>query len=92
MNDNDEIWILDRFEGERAILERALHETLELPRTLLPSGLREGDALRVTVHVEGDTSRLAFARDEQETRKRAADIRRIQGTLRQRDPGGDVKI
>jgi hypothetical protein len=92
VSDSEEIWILDRFEGDRVVLERALHEMLDLPRALLPSGAREGDALRVAVHVEGGASRLTLVRDEQETARRAAEVRRLQETLRGRDPGGDIKL
>jgi hypothetical protein len=92
VSESEEIWILDRFEGERAVLERALHEMLDLPRALLPSGTREGDALRVTIHAEVGTSRVTLVRDEKETAIRAAEVRELQETLRARDPGGDVKL
>ena len=92
MSDREEIWILDRFEGDHAVLERTLHEMVDLPRTLLPSGAREGDALRVTIQAEVGTSRVTLVRDEKETAARAAEVRQLQGTLRGRDPGGDVKL
>jgi hypothetical protein len=92
VSESEEIWILDRFEGDRAVLERALHEMLDLPRTLLPLGAREGDALRVTIHAEVGTSRVTLVRDEKETAIRAAEVRQLQETLRGRDPGGDIKL
>ena len=92
MSESEEIWILDRFEGDRAVLERAEHEMLDLPRTLLPSGTREGDALRVTIHADVGTSRVTLVRDEKETASRAAEARQLQETLRAKDPGGDIKL
>lgn len=91
MTDRQEVWIVDRFEGDYAVVERALHETLHVPRALLPAGVREGDALRVTVSAGGEEVRLAIARDAKETRRRATEARRILGELKQRDPGGTIK-
>jgi hypothetical protein len=87
-----ELWIVDRFEGDRVVVERALHETLVLPRALLPEDVREGDALRVTVTAAAGESRLVITRDEAETRRRAADAKRLQRELAARDPGGDLKL
>ena len=92
MSETEEIWILDRFEGDHAVLERALHEMLDLPRTLLPAGAREGDALRVTIQADVGTSRVILVRDEKETAARAAEVRQLQDSLRARDPGGDIKL
>ena len=36
VSERQELWIVDRFEGDRAVVERALHEVLTLPRALLP--------------------------------------------------------
>lgn len=92
MSDRKEIWLLDRFEGERAVLERALHETLGLPRALLPTTAREGDALRVTIRTADGESHLSIVRDEAETRRRAAEAGRILHDLERGDPGGEVKL
>lgn len=91
MTDRREVWIVDRFEGDYAVVERALHETLRVPRALLPAGLREGDALRVTVSAGGDEVELAIARDAEETRQRATEARRILGDLKRQDPGGKIE-
>jgi hypothetical protein len=92
VTERQELWIVDRFEGDRAVLERALHEVLVLPRALLPEGAREGDALRVAVTATAGESRLVLMRDEAETRRRAADATRLQQDLSSRDPGGDLKL
>ena len=41
MTERQELWIVDRFEGDRVVVERALHEVLTLPRALLPAGVME---------------------------------------------------
>jgi hypothetical protein len=92
VSDREEIWIVDRFEGERAVLERALHEMLEVPRALLPARAQEGDALRVTIWTADGESRLSIVRDEAETHRRAGEAGRILQDLKRRDPGGDVKL
>ena len=92
MTERQELWIVDRLEGDRVVVERALHEVLTLPRALLPAGAREGDALRVAVTAAAGESRLVITRDEAETRRRAADAKRLQGDLASRDPGGDIKL
>jgi hypothetical protein len=92
VTDRQEVWIVDRFEGDYAMVERALHETLHFPRALLPAGLREGDALRVTVSAGGEEVRLVIARDTQETKQRATEARRILDDLKKRDPGGKVEL
>ena len=92
MTERQELWIVDRFEGVRAVVERALHEGLVLPRALLPEGVREGDALRVAVTAAAGESRLVIVRDEAETRRRTAEAQRLRDELRSRDPGGDLKL
>ncbi len=92
MTDRVETWIVDRIEGERAVLERALHETCTLPLGLLPAGVREGDALRVTMRAEGGGTTLTFVRDDAETRRRAAEARALLDQVKGRDPGGDIRL
>ena len=92
MSDRREIWIVDRFEGDLAVLERALHATLTLPRSLLPAGTREGDVLRVAAAASDEESRLTIARDAEETRRRTAQARAQLDQLKRPDAGGDVKL
>ena len=92
MTERQELWIVDRFEGDRVVVERALHETLVLPRALLPDGVHEGDVLRVAVTAASGESRWVITRDEAETRRRTAEATRLQKDLASRDPGGDLKL
>ena len=65
--------VLDRVEGERAILE-VDGEIVELPRSALPASVVEGSVLSLVVDVNG----TAVARQEAEARLER---------LRQRDDG-----
>lgn len=64
-----EMWIVDRFEGSKAVIERALHDTLSWSRALLPAGTAEGDVLRVVAE-GGSEVRLIITRDEAATAAR----------------------
>jgi Protein of unknown function (DUF3006) len=75
---------LDRFEGknrEIAVLVSDDGETINLPKSLLPAGASPGDTLT-----------LSLERDSGATQKLAAETRRVQDKLSQRDPGGDIKL
>lgn len=75
-----DLFIIDRFEGERAVLEQE-GRTYELPRSLLPADAREGDAVRLLV-----------SRDAQLSEERARTVRALRDRLKGRDPGGDVEL
>ncbi len=75
---------LDRFEGKNksiAVLLTDDGDPINLPRSLLPPGVRPGDVLTLTIE-----------RDAEATRKLAADTHQVQKELRQTDPGGDLKL
>jgi hypothetical protein len=42
-------WVIDRIEGEWAVVDRPDGTSFDLPLWMLPEGSREGDVLRVTV-------------------------------------------
>jgi hypothetical protein len=75
---------LDRFEGKGkqiAVLVSDDGETLNIPRSYLPSSAKPGDVLNLSLEL-----------DPAATRKLAQETRRVQDKLSQRDPGGDVKL
>jgi Protein of unknown function (DUF3006) len=75
---------LDRFEGkgkELAVLLTDGGETLNIPRSLLPSGSKPGDVFT-----------LSLQRDAEATRDLADETLRVQDKLTERDPGGDIKL
>ena len=74
----------DRFEGKGkqiAVLVADDGTTLNVPKSLLPSGARPGDVL--TLSLEIDSGATAKLQDE---------TRRVQDELSKRDPGGDIKL
>jgi Protein of unknown function (DUF3006) len=74
----------DRFEGKGkqiAVLVADDGATLNVPRSLLPSGAKPGDVLTLSLELDpGATAKLA-----KETRS-------VQDELSKRDPGGDIKL
>ena len=71
--------IIDRIEGQRAILEVG-EEFIEVPITILPTGAKEGDSLALTPS-PGDSSATAAQQETVELVER----------LRATDPG-DMEI
>jgi hypothetical protein len=53
--------IIDRFEGDFAVVEYKEGRTFNLPRSLLPPGAKEGDILTLTMTIDNESA---------ETRKR----------------------
>ena len=75
---------LDRFEGKGksiAVLLSDQGETVNLPRSLLPPGVKPGDVLMLTLE-----------HDAEATQKLAEQTRQVQDRLSQSDPGGDIRL
>jgi hypothetical protein len=75
---------LDRFEGKGkqiAVLLTDDGESLNFPKSLLPSGTKPGDVLTLTLE-----------RDDLASKQLAEETRQVQDKLAQRDPGGDIKL
>jgi Protein of unknown function (DUF3006) len=75
---------LDRFEGrnkEIAVLVNDEGAIVNLPKSLLPPSTKLGDVLTLTLE-----------RDAAASRQVAQETRRVQDTLSERDPGGDIKL
>jgi hypothetical protein len=72
---------LDRIEGDLAVLAAEDGASVDVPRAWLPADARPGDVLTV-----------AFARDDDATRRLAAETRAIQAELKAADDGGDIKL
>lgn len=87
-------FIVERFEGELAVLEREAGVALELPRAWLPAAAREGDVLRLRMTnavASGTTSFLRFTVDEGETAKRRARATELREAL-PKGPEGDLAL
>jgi hypothetical protein len=75
---------VDRFEGKGrsiAVLLTDDGEAINLPRSLLPPGVKPGDVLTLSLDVDAEA-----------TRKLAEATRQVQDKLSQRDPGGDISL
>jgi hypothetical protein len=46
------MFIVDRVEGDWAIIETESRQTFNLPRAILPSGVKEGDVVNIFVNVD----------------------------------------
>ncbi len=85
-------WIVDRFEGDLAVVEVDGGAMLDLPRWLLPRGAREDDVLAVTVEADAERAVITLARDSGATQDARNASRATLDRLRARDPGGDVTL
>ena len=61
-------YIIDRFEGDFAVIELADGSRADMPRKLVPAAAKEGDTLRIEV-------------DEEETKRREERIGRLMDSL-----------
>lgn len=55
--------IIDRFEGDFAIVELASKETVNMPRALVPKGAKEGAVLNIQVDDAETIKRKKEAKD-----------------------------
>ncbi|MFO7259669.1 MAG: DUF3006 domain-containing protein [bacterium] len=85
--------VVDRFEGDLAVVEVDGDRFLDLPRWLLPPGTREDDVVALTIRVSPDGSVTCTARvDAGATAAARAEAERLIERLRQKDPGGDIVL
>lgn len=93
MNADEHRWIVDRFEGEVAVVEVDGDRIVDVPRWLLPTEAGEGDVIVVRVDADDDGRKLAELRVDREATERAREeARRLVDELRRRDPGGDIQL
>ena len=45
-------WVIDRFEGDFAVLQKDTLEIAEVPRIFLPHEAREGDIIKISIDRE----------------------------------------
>jgi len=85
--------VVDRFEGDLAVVEVDGDRFLDLPRWLLPPGTREDDVVALTVQAAPDGSVLCTARvDAAATAAAREEAARLVQRLRRKDPGGDIVL
>ena len=92
MSESERTWVVDRIEGEIAVLAADDdQETLDMPLNVLPRGLREGAVLRVT-ESNGDLLWVSAIVDEELRLKRLTQAETVLDELKSRDPGGDIVL
>jgi hypothetical protein len=75
--------IIDRFEGEYAVIEYQNKNSLifNFPRSLLPKGAKEGMVLSFNIDL-----------DEKGTETRRKNIKEQLDNLKKKDQGGDIQL
>ncbi|HEY8468887.1 MAG TPA: DUF3006 domain-containing protein [Longimicrobiales bacterium] len=85
--------VVDRFDGDLAVVEVDGTRFLDLPRWLLPPGTREDDVVRITVRRAPDGTVTCTARvDAAATAAAREEAERLVERLRRKDPGGDIVL
>lgn len=85
--------VVDRFEGDLAVVEVDGGRFIDLPRWLLPPGTREDDVVALTVRVGPDGAVTCTARvDAAATAAAREEAERLVQRLRKKDPGGDIVL
>lgn len=50
------MYIIDRFEGDWAVVETEKRTTFNLPRSILPADLKEGDVINILVSINKEAT------------------------------------
>ena len=85
--------ILDRFEGELAVLELEAGLTIELPHAWLPRDAKEGDVLQVKTRRSSQVGAVSvrFSLDLEATAKRHEEALRLREAI-MKGPKGDLDL
>ena len=51
------MYIIDRFEGNWAVIETDDRQTFHIPRSLLPASAKEGDVISISVVVDSEATK-----------------------------------
>lgn len=84
--------VVDRIEGDFAVVELTGGPTLDLPLWMLPDGVREGDVIRTRLADLAGVRRIDLEIDRAETDRRRALAAESLSRLQSRDPGGDIVL
>ena len=84
-------WVVDRIEGEWAVVQVSAGHTLELPLAWLPPGAAEGSHLRVSHETGADSSSLTL-RIEPRASLRGVGEGKPPVTPGRGDPGGNISL
>ena len=86
------IYVVDRVEGETAVLVGDAGEEWKVPVGDLPLSVEEGTVLRVLCDPSGNPDWSAAAVDDTERSRSLDEAKRLLEDLRKRDPGGDISL
>lgn len=81
MSHSSPLAIIDRFEGDWAILELPDKTTFNFPRSFLPKGAKEGDVLKFDISI-----------DKEATKERREHMKNLLDELKSQDQGGDIEL
>ena len=84
--------IVDRHEDALTVVEVDGKGFVDLPRWLLPRAARGDDVLAVTVEAEADRAVITVVRDAAATARAQQESRAAVERLKQKDPGGDLRL
>ena len=92
MSEIQRIWVVDRIEGEVAVLVADDDQKmLDMPLNVLPRGVREGTVLKVP-ESKGHPLWASAILDEELRLKRLRQAETTLDELKSRDPGGDIVL
>ena len=92
MSERERTWVIDRIEGEIAVLVADDNqEMLDMPLNALPRGVSEGTVLRVT-ESKGHPLWVSAMLDEELRLKRLRQAETALDELKNRDPGGEIVL
>ena len=85
-------FIIDRHEGDLAVVEVDGRSLLDVPRRLLPHAARPDDVLAVTVDAGPERTVVTIVRDAEASARGRAEAEDVVARLKRRDPGGDLRL
>jgi hypothetical protein len=88
----EQVYVVDQLDNDIATLVSDAGRTITLPKSRLPLQIAEGSVLRVPLDRGGALDWPAAWIDKEETRRRRNEAENMLRDLRDRDPGGDVKL
>ena len=87
MSERQGVWVVDRIEGDTAVLiEDGTGRSLDVARSLMSVSVAEGTVLRVPITEEGGPDWKSAVLDEELRQRRLAEARNILEELKTRDP------
>lgn len=92
MTEGDRIYVVDRLEGDVAVLIGDDSKAVEVRASELPVEVTEGDCLSVPVGADGAEAWERARIDEELGEQRLRENQAVLDELKKRDPGGDVVL